>query len=88
MPKQHARIQANESAALYWSERLGYSEVPRIFREVVREHDSSLFNIAFERLQYARSKGPIRDHQGYFCRILLGMVNDRNREKLARRGAR
>lgn len=83
--KHHHRISANESAALYWSERLGFGEVPQIFREVVREHDSSLFNIAYERLQVAKMNGPVRDPQGYFCGALIGMVNDRNSEKSGRR---
>lgn len=84
MRKQPHRIKANESALLYWTERLGFAQTPAIFREVVREHDSSLFNIARESLENAKRRGPVRDPQGYFCGSLIGMVNDRNRERRGR----
>lgn len=82
--KQPKRISQNDSAALYWSERMGFgSDVPSLFREVIREHDSSLFNIAWESLQNAERRGPVRDRQGYFCGSLIGMIRDRNEERRA-----
>lgn len=82
--RQPAKIRPNESAALYWAERLGFSEPPMAFRECVREHDSSLFNIAWESLQNAKRNGPVRDPQSYFVGALLVMMNDRNRERSGR----
>ena len=46
--------------------------------------NSSLFNIARERLQEAKKKGRVRDPQGYFIGALVGMMNDRNRERRGR----
>lgn len=81
MRKQPRRIKANESALIYWSERLGFTETPAIFREVIREHDASLFNIAWESLENAKRNGPVRSEQSYFCGSLISMVNERNRER-------
>jgi len=82
--KQHHRIKPNESAALYWSDRLGFPEVPSPFKECMREHDPSLFNIAWESLENAERRERIRDRQKYFLGALMGMMNDRNRERSGR----
>ena len=53
-------------------------------KECVREHDPSLFNIAWESLENAERRERIRDRQKYFLGALMGMMNDRNRERSGR----
>lgn len=84
MRKQPRKIKPNESAALYWSDRLGFADVPIQFKECVREHDASLFNIAWESLQNAEKREHVRDRQKYYLGALMGMMNDRNRERSGR----
>ena len=54
--RQPHRMEANTSALIYWSERLGFTDIPSVFKEVIREHDSALFNIAWESLQNAEKR--------------------------------
>lgn len=84
MRRQPKKIDPNDSAALYWSDRLGFAEVPIQFRECLREHTPALFNVAWESLQNAERNGHVRDRQKYFLGALMGMMNDRNRERSGR----